>query len=195
MVAGFMNLAIYATDTVWGIGGLWCDREAIARVAEIKNISFDKPTTLLFPSVKVALDWIELPQSWNLDWLQDFFSLETSLAVPRKHFKRELPYWITFDSPYLAFRCLELEWIEEIYSEMEGPMTTTSLNRTGEPPILSYTQALAFQQKYCPNIAVYPKREVDLSSQSSTMVCWDGEEFQLWREGALVQKVKEHVGL
>lgn len=76
--------------------------------------------------------------------MRTLFQMESTLAIPKQWAKRVIPEWIVYDSPLVAIRCLELEHITRLVEQAGGPISSTSLNHSGEPPItrLNETQIL-----------------------------------------------------
>ena len=88
-----------------------------------------------------------LPEAVSSDWLKKFFSLETSLGIDIKLLKEaEFPEWIYADSSFVSVRYLDFQHIQNMVSQVGAPVITTSLNLSGEAPIVELSDATEFQQ-------------------------------------------------
>lgn len=189
-----MGLFVYPTDTVWGIGAGFQDKLGVESVARIKNAPIGKPTSLMFPGLEEIHSFFNLPHSFRNTWLEKFYSLQTSLAFPRQWLKEDLPEWIIYDSDFVSTRMLSLPWIREIYEKEDGPFTSTSLNLSGDSPILDLDKASDFVDQHCSDSFFIHGNGDSLSGHSSTMVCFkDDENWILWRRGYLVKDVEAHL--
>jgi L-threonylcarbamoyladenylate synthase len=138
----------------------------------------------------LMLDRLSVEQTW----LKDFFALQTSLLVPLE-FTRNIPQHIYIDSPLVSFRMLCLPWVKEICEEQSCPITSTSLNRSGQDPILTHEQAKDFHMSWAPD-AKLVEGQGNLSGQSSTMLKYNGNgTFEVVRAGAKVDEIKNHLAL
>ena len=103
------KLFIYPTDTVWGIGGDIFSKDSYERIASIKGHEQKKPLSIVFRDYEMISDLINLPADISREWLEKFFSYESTIGLPKSWVKRELPKWICQDSNYITIRCLNSE--------------------------------------------------------------------------------------
>lgn len=177
------QIIIYPTDTVWGIGGSIFHEEAYNQIAHIKKTRFDKPLSIMFPNVKLVMEYFNLPLFMNEKWLSDYFSLESTLGLKTNRLKKQLPEWLVNKSEYLSIRCLENEVTKKVYDLVSTPFFTTSLNLTGNPPIVSQKEALEFKNQYAPDATIISAQKELLSGESSTIIFFDETSFRLIRKG------------
>ncbi len=189
------SIVIYPTDTVWGIGASIYSEEAYKKIAAIKKTTEDKPLSVMFTDVKTLYTSFNFPDFMDVSWLRNYFKLESTLAVPRKIAKISIPSWVTGKSDLVSLRCLEWELLKPIGLDLNGPFFTTSLNITGEPPIVNYDEALAFQKTHAPDAAFYGESTHNLSGRSSTIVFFRGNHFEIIREGIKVEEIKKQLKL
>ena len=98
--------------------------------------------------------------------------------------------WILF----IAFRYLKFDAIKSITSEMDAPVTTTSLNITGERPIVDEASARSFHERYASNAKFVGDGNVIPSGRSSTIVIMRSEnEFKFVREGKFKEEINEYL--
>jgi L-threonylcarbamoyladenylate synthase len=195
MVVKVMNVYVYPTDTVWGIGASINDEASVREVSRIKDSGSQKQTSILFPSVTDLRDWVNL--DFSTPWLEQFFKLETTLLVPLTFCTKKIPAWVVGDGPLVGVRVLEYEWLANLYTENKYPITSTSLNKSGKAPILELKEAKDFVDKYCSKCK-FIKEEVALSGRASTIISYRPQLETTWdfiRRGSNVEKVQEHVEL
>ena len=107
MVVGLMineKIVIYPTDTVWGIGSSMYSESAYLRIQKIKRSIENKPLSILFPDVDELLALLKPIEGKYNEWLERFFSLETTLLIPLEFFKENPPSWITQNSKFVGVR-------------------------------------------------------------------------------------------
>lgn len=186
------SLFIYPTDTVWGIGGSIFIEENHTKIAEIKKTSTDKPLSVLFYSIDHLREYFLIPSFLDEVWLNNFFSLGTSLGLPIKLFKEELPTWVHCGSSIIFVRVLPYLFIQEMILKVKAPIFTTSLNITGDAPCVSEEEATLFNQNYAKDCQLITTKELLPSGESSTMVILDeiSGEFKISRKGAKVREVE-----
>ncbi|MGZ3787588.1 MAG: Sua5/YciO/YrdC/YwlC family protein [Bacteriovorax sp.] len=189
------DVFIYPTDTVWGIGCGLYSQNGHARIAEIKRVSKNKPLSIMFASARDVYESFEFPEEVSLAWLEEFFSLETTLGFPLSEAKIKIPKWATGNSEFASIRCLESVAVKSIYDELKTPFFSTSLNLTGEAPILSMEKAKQFKAQYASDALFFePQTNESLSGSSSTIVFLSANlSFEIRREGKRAFDVKNHL--
>ncbi len=185
------KIVVYPTDTVWGIGGAVNSEESILRINEIKKITDLKPQSVMFPSIDLMLSTLNKSDDVIFDqlFLKNLFSYQVTLAYPRKSLNFEIAPSVLCQSEYICVRVMEKSWIHQIYQELGGPFTTTSLNETGFPPITKRADANRFVEKNCPQVSFYPGEEGVLSGTSSTILKIENSEVSFWRKGEDVENL------
>lgn len=191
------EIYIYPTDTVWGIGGNIFSKKAYKKINTIKRVQEAKPLSILFASIDDLFVYFDLKKLPDVDWLRKFFSFESTLAIPKKWSLKEIPSWITQKSPYVAIRCLEFDIIREIIKEVGDPITSTSLNLTGLPPIVDKEKALSFYNSLGDKeVKFFNHPSMVCSGHSSSIVSYDGGgNFNFLRRGHFAKELEKHCGL
>lgn len=187
------SVFIYPTDTVWGIGASIYSEAAYKKIAAIKKTTTDKPLSIMFTDINVLYKSFNFPEAISLSWLRTFFKLESTLGVPLKISKISIPSWVTAKSDLVSVRCLELEVLKPISTSLKGPFFTTSLNVSGEPAITSFLDAQAFQQEHAAEVDLIGNSSHNLSGESSTIVFFRGNSFEIIRAGSKMEEIKTHL--
>lgn len=189
------RLYVYPTDTVWGIGGDIFSEKCYRKIATIKGHDSKKPLSIVFKDYKMITSLINLPKEFSEKWLEKFFSLESTIGLPKSWAKVELPKWICQDSEFISVRCQNNNELSQIFKEVGGPITSTSLNITGQQPIVNFVDAKEFFNKNMSEEYFCGEVETECSGRSSTIVLYGNPEVQIVREGKYIEEIKEHLKL
>lgn len=177
------SIHLYPTDTVWGMGGHYLQEDVHDRILEIKRREL-KPFSLLLSNMEMLHDFLSphlLEKKLGKNYL-DFFCLETTILWPLDQIQKDIPYWICFDSPLLGIRLLP-------NSELLFPISSTSLNISGEDPIVSEKEAFNFSKRIKETF-YFPKLPFCPNGKASTIVSFEKELPVIVREGARVEDVQ-----
>lgn len=186
------RLFVYPTDTVWGIGGSILMKDNHKRIAEIKKTSHDKPLSILFYSINNLREYFNIPELLEDNWLNDFFSLGTSLGLSIALSKKALPEWVHCGSSIVFVRILPFSFVKKMIEEVGAPIFTTSLNITGNLPCISELEAMDFFKTYANDCEFIKSKELIPSGESSTMAIFNEKlnQFSISRRGARVESVE-----
>jgi tRNA A37 threonylcarbamoyladenosine synthetase subunit TsaC/SUA5/YrdC len=165
-------------------------KEGYEKIISLKGARGNKPFSILFSDIKQVEQYFTIPKSWDLSYLTEIFDMEVTLGFPKEWLKLEIPSWLTSDSPYIAFRCLENPEIKKII-EMEGaPITTTSLNHSNEPPAKTLNEARNFERLHHGMVVIVSLLERNLSGNPSTIIFFkDDRNFNIQRPGSNAEKI------
>ena len=134
------GLVAYPTETVYGIGGV-CSIEASMRVRELKDREETKPLIALVPNREsvVELEWT--PEAVEL--AETFWpgSLTLVLRDPNGLFPDGVR---DSDRKTVAVRESPHSLVSHLVRNLGQPLTSTSLNRSGEPAITTGAAAREF---------------------------------------------------
>ena len=133
----------FVTDTVWGIGCLPYSEKAVKKIYDIKHREAKKPLILMSNEVYNLFDYIEQP-----------IRKEAQLLI-KKHFPGALtlvlnksdktPDYITSGLTTVGIRVPDNRIFSEICKNIDGHvLATTSANISGEPPALTYDEAIKY---------------------------------------------------
>ena len=180
-----MTIFIYPTDTVWGLGASIYDRKAQLRIAEIKGTDPHKPLSILMPTLEDVKEYFNFPSTTNFDVLKKIFKSEATLGLPLSWIKKEIPTYIYSGSSWIGIRCVELVSLKTLSAKAQGPVTTTSLNYSGDKPIITMDEALAFAKKFseCTFIPLHSE-DPPMSGRPSCLMSFDDVgRYQMVRPG------------
>ncbi|EQC48383.1 telomere recombination domain protein [Bacteriovorax sp. BSW11_IV] len=189
------KLFVYPTDTVWGIGGSIFVENNHKNIALVKGTSPDKPLSILFKNISHLREYFNLPEKLNDSWLREFFNMGTSLGVPVTFAKNPFPSWVNCGSEIVFVRVLNFPFVEKMINEAKAPIFTTSLNLTGQPPCIEFSDAKAFFDDHLKIESTFvDTKELVPSGESSTMVILDSDlSTNISRRGSRVLEVQKHI--
>lgn len=188
------KIYIYPTDTVWGIGANIYSKSAHVKIAEIKGSRDGKPLSILFPSIEMAQSYLKIPKKF-LDHLE-IFDLGFTLLLPLDLAVKEIPPWVRESSPFIGFRVLPLLALKKVMESEGAPITTTSLNKSGESPIVKNEEAQQFFKSVkSPEIHFVKIKSLENHGSSSTIVQYENGLMKIIREGKNITVIKGMLGL
>jgi L-threonylcarbamoyladenylate synthase len=185
----------YPTDTVFGIGCRYDDEVARDNIRVIKLELPNKPLSLLFPSLSMLSEFIDIKEIGNKEWLNVLFSLQVTLGIPKERWKKDIPNWITYDSDYVTFRLLGLPELREVFNAENVPIISTSLNLSGASPIINNVEAQSFCNNSEIEIQFIKQTSTVLSGNSSTLIFIENNKPRVVRSGSNVKSIQSHFEL
>lgn len=185
---------VYATDTVWGIGGNIHEIGMAAKVNKIKGYDEPKPLSVLFAGLDTLSDYFDL-NKLDKDWLKTLFSMEATLGLPVSWLTKEIPKEVYNDSDFICVRVLDLPHVQELIELAGGPVYTTSFNFRSEPPLTELEEAKKLRDRLCPEAHVLGSAN-KLSGHSSTIIFIKDElKFDVLRPGQRIEEIEGHIKL
>lgn len=131
------GVIVFPTETVYGIGALLENEDAIRRIYEIKGRTFDKPLLVHISKMSYVFDLSRYVSDKVSDLMKTFWPgslsiiLEASCAVPRS----AIAYGYT-----VGFRMPSNKFFKDL-SDLVGPIAATSANLSGEKDPLTCVDA------------------------------------------------------
>ncbi|MBT3235339.1 MAG: hypothetical protein HN353_05260 [Bdellovibrionales bacterium] len=180
----------YPTDTVWGVGGSIFSCDIISKISTIKGVDRGKPHSILFDSSIAVEQFFSLPAQLSSELLDRLFCLESTVGIPLEWAREIIPYEITAGSSWVAVRALSIAPVKDVILRANGPVITTSLNRTGEPPISNLDGAKKFIATCQTPITLVDDGQDYCSGHSSTIILLRREGgHQVVRGGRYAEKI------
>lgn len=159
----------FPTDTVYGIGALFGDDVAIAKIYKMKNRPLHKPLANLCSSVEQILDLgIEIPAKAR-ELIDKFWP--GALTIIFKHGASKISF--RMPNSEIALKLLDKFSI----------MTTTSVNESGEKELNSYEE---INSQFENDIDYYITDTVELSKIASTVVDVSENDIKVIRMGSIM---------
>jgi len=131
-VLGENGVIVYPTDTLYGFGGNANSADAIQKINIIKGRT--SPMSVLAPDKETALTWMEIPEEKH-ELIINCLREKTTVIVPIKN--GIVHPLILGDGNSLGIRIPHHPFCKALSQSMSNPIITTSVNRTGKPPMRS----------------------------------------------------------
>lgn len=169
---------IFPTDTVYGIGTPIMDLEGIKRIYDIKGRSFDKPLALLADSIE-AVEPYAIVTNAVKRLARAFWPGGLTLIL-----KTQPDYENKTKEKTLGVRIpnhpLALELLKKY-----GPMKTTSVNQSGEPPMNQYEE---IRDQYQDKVDQIYENHEPILEVASTVLDLSNMKIKVLRAGAISEK-------
>jgi len=124
------GLIAYPTDTLYGLGGDARNAQAIKKINLIKNRK--TPISVIVWSLEVAASWT-LASKKEFDEASTFIKESSTVILPVKN--HIVHPSILADDGTLGLRMPHCDFPIALCAKLGFPITTTSINRTGQPPL------------------------------------------------------------
>ena len=124
------GIIAYPTDTLYGLG---CDSKnkiSITKLNKIKNRS--GPISVIAPNRSTAIDWMNIEENEEKTIISKLKNGNTVIAPVKNNICSNL---IVGDKNTLGIRIPEHVFCKELSKLFPNPITSTSVNRTGEKPL------------------------------------------------------------
>ncbi len=167
---------IIETDTVYGLGALMNSEKAAQRIKDIKNRGSEKYFSLLVSNMK-QVDELTVNSFDSYALINEHWP--GALTIIFKKSDKVKEYISPSDT--VGLRMPDCKKTLKVLDKF-GPMIMTSLNKSGEPPITKYIDALKYLDK-----VDYIVKGKDLSGIPSTV--YDAINGKVLREGSVKIKL------
>ncbi len=133
----------FVTDTVWGLGCLPNSEKAVKKIYEIKHREAKKPLILMSYDIYPLFDYVSQPIEKEAQRLiKKYFPGALTLVLDKS---KNTPDYMTSNLSTVGIRVPDNETFSNICKNIEGHvLATTSANISGEPPALTYEEAIKY---------------------------------------------------
>ena len=126
---------LYPTDTIWGVGCDGINKEAIQKVYEIKNRSYNKPCILLFNNINILSNYVKkIPNIAHK--IINKNNRPTTIIYPNPI---NLPDILIYQHT-MAARIIRKGNLNLLLEYFQKPITSTSANISGQKMINSFDE-------------------------------------------------------
>lgn len=128
----FLNggIFIYPTDTIYGFGANPFNEEAKKKIGKVKGRDEWKRYIFLIESVDLLQKYVEINSESHIDFLLSLWPNPISVILKLNAASSEI-----LQSETVAFRVPNNRFCLKLLSELKMPLISTSVNRTGKPPL------------------------------------------------------------
>jgi L-threonylcarbamoyladenylate synthase len=171
------GVAIYPTETVYGLGCAPSDPDATKRILQIKQRA-DKPLPLVCSSIEVARRIVEFNTTAE-KLAEKFWPGPLMLVLPKK---MDYPIYVTFGKKTLGIRVPGSEVSRRLASLSAGVIVSTSANKSGANPPLTAQEAI---NQIGGEVDVVVDGGPCLGQLPSTVIDLSGSEMWIVRSGPI----------
>lgn len=174
----------YVTDTVWGLGCLPDNENAVRKIYEIKKRESQKPLILMSNEVYNLLEYVEPLSKTASSLVKQYFPGALTLVVKKS---KTTPDYITSGMETVGIRVPDNEVFRRICEIIPGHvLATTSANLSHQPSAKSYEQA--YENMY--NLADMIVEDYGYTCRGleSTVCGVFDNEVKIFRQGAVIIK-------
>lgn len=156
IIAGYLKegrTIVYPTDTIYGLGCLATDKQAIKKIFRIKQRMENKPLLVLIGSLAMAKKYcvISKHQEIFLKYVWTFENRPTSVILKSKNV---LPKELTGSSDALAVRLPKNDFLVKLIKKVGAPLVSTSLNISGLERLTKVDGLEKYFKKDKPNLVI-----------------------------------------
>ncbi|MFC2162865.1 L-threonylcarbamoyladenylate synthase [Candidatus Altiarchaeota archaeon] len=120
------GVIIYPTDTLYGLGCI-LEEKPVKRVYEIKDRSRELPLSIAFADISMAEDYTRLSPE-DIEYIREFYRKQYTFIVANQ----SVPSYAISGKDTVGARIPDNEVCRQMIREVGGPITTTSVNYSGE---------------------------------------------------------------
>ncbi len=125
------SVFVYPTDTIYGFGANPFNEEAVKKINGIKRREPEKFYILLVSNIEILLKYIEIKSEKDLDFLLAIWPNPVSVVMRLNSKTSSL-----LGAGTAAFRIPNNRFCIKLINELQMPVVSTSVNRSGRSPIV-----------------------------------------------------------
>lgn len=176
----------FVTDTVWGVGCLPENKNAVDKIYEIKGRDRSKPLILMSNSLDNLLPYVENLSEAEKRLAQKYFPGAITLVTKKSE---KTPFFMTSGMPTVGIRVPDNSVFARICENIDGHvLATTSANLSGLPSAKNYRDALNFVGKFVDYVV--PDETDRAKGLESTVLTYVGNSWKILRQGAISPELK-----
>ncbi len=172
----------YVTDTVWGLGCLPDNEQAVKKIYEIKKREAQKPLILMSNEIYNLLDYVKPIPKIGQKLIKEFFPGALTIVTDKSE---KTPDYITSNLSTVGIRVPDNIVFQEICSIIPGHvLATTSANLSHQPSAKTYEQALENMNGLAD--IIIPDYGYLAKGLESTVCGVMNNELRIFRQGAII---------
>lgn len=125
------GIIAFPTETVYGFGVIYDNKEAYNRLISVKRRPPEKPFTLMCGDVNEIKKFAEIDEKAQII-IDKFLPGELTIILKAKD---NLPGWVVSKEGMVGIRVPALKELTDFINSVGKPLLVPSANRSGEPPI------------------------------------------------------------
>ncbi|MBS4036007.1 MAG: threonylcarbamoyl-AMP synthase [Ignavibacterium sp.] len=178
------GIFIYPTDTIYGFGANPFNEDAKMKIAKVKGRDEWKRYIFLIQNVQLLQQYVELNSEKHIDFLISIWPNPISVVLKLNSKTSEI-----LQSETGAFRVPNNRFCLKLLSEIQMPLISTSVNRSGNPPLLE--QSLIIEEFGNEVDAIFYS-DTKSYFEASTIIDLSRDKLELIREGKFKMDVLQN---
>lgn len=171
----------FVTDTVWGVGCLPENKNAVDKIYELKGRDRSKPLILMSNSLDNLQPYVEELTVQEKNIAKKYFPGALTLVTQKS---AKTPLFITSGMSTVGIRVPNNSVFAKICENIEGHvLATTSANLSGLPSAKNYREALNFIGKFVDYVV--PEETDRAKGLESTVLMYVNNSWKILRQGAI----------
>lgn len=163
----------FATDTVFGLGALYDDFVGKKKIFKLKNRSINKQLPVLASNIEMVLNNVQLPPEEVFVLMKKYWPGALTIIFNKRN-----------EAGTIAFRIPDNIYTRQLIDHF-GPLTTTSVNISGEKPLNSIEEINQVFGCKIDYIVKFPE-DLPSSNVSSTIIKVEFNEILILRQGSII---------
>jgi len=136
------EIIAYPTDTIYGLGVDIYNSFAVQKLIELKGRDYQKPISILYPNVSMALRDFTNLNFYQREFLKRLLPGQVTLILPIGD-KNQFPSEFVKEG-YIGIRVVKFDSLNRILSKYPNPISTTSVNPSGKIPAANVQEILSY---------------------------------------------------
>ena len=167
----------FPTETVFGLGVFYDDKEAYELLNRIKRRKEDKPYTMMLSTVEDIFKYAEVDNKY-LNLINKFMPGSLTILVKSK---KNVPGYVTHDTGVIGIRIPSNKEALELLNFVKKPLLVPSANRADQSPARTCEEVVAV---FGDEVKVVIPGQIE-SGEPSTIVDLTGKELKVIRKGPI----------
>lgn len=169
------GIFIYPTDTIYGFGANPFNEDSLLKIGKAKGRNEWRRYIFLIPNVELLQNYVDLKSENHIDFLLSIWPNPISVVLNLNIKAREI-----LKAETGAFRVPNNRFCLKLLTELKMPLISTSVNRTGNPPI---TEPSLIIEEFGNEVDAIFYSETKSYFEASTVIDLSKENMELIREG------------
>jgi L-threonylcarbamoyladenylate synthase len=167
------GVVMHVTETCYGLAADVFNEDALKKLYRLKRMARNKPVSMMVRNLEEGRKYAEFGDL-AVGLAEKFWPGPLTLILPRKDV---LPDFFNSEHGTVGIRCPDSDVSQALIDGMDGPLTTTSANISGQPEVYSVNDSLGVD-------LILESGEIE-KNKPSTVVKIVGDEIEIIREGGI----------
>lgn len=173
------GIFVFPTDTVYGLGCIYDNEEAVNKIYKLKGRDFRKPLAAYFSSIQMAENYITKQGKLFYDISLKYLPGALTIVVEKNE---KIPNFVTSNQNTVGIRIPNHKFILDLINYIEVPFVGTSANISNYPSAKTAQEAFEI---FKDQIELVVEDDQSLMGIESTVISIINEDLKILRQGAI----------